>query len=173
MEFKVNPLLETLRKAEATSRCDVVFLRGLVARTGKTSVAIRAGLFGASTYEVELANVISAKENADGTVAMIVRGDTPVVIHTTAGVMQVARQRGPGPTPAQVQDCIDSDRQRCINGALMNNPSLTQEQAESICDAPAVAVVRESFCRNPVTLISSGGLISGGLGSEVVFEEFG
>jgi hypothetical protein len=166
MEFKVHPRLEAIAKAGAQNRADVVFLRGLVAQTGKSSVRIRAGLFGASVYEVNLSDVISAGENPDGSVSLAILGSAPVVIHTTGDVLQVAADDDPRPRPTeeQVRRCIEERRQGCIDTQTTLN-GRTQDEAEQICDQPAVAAVREGGCRNPINL---GRLGTARLGAEVV-----
>jgi hypothetical protein len=171
MEFKVNPLLEAITEAGVTTRCEVVFLRGQVSMTGESSVAIRAGLFGPSTYEVELGDIISAKENADGSVAMMVRGTTPVVIRTTAGVMQTARANNGPRTPAEVEACVNSERDKCIQDLI--NLGSSPEGAQAGCTSGGAEAIRRIRCESAIS-IGGGGVGSVGfLGSEVVADEFG
>jgi hypothetical protein len=169
MEFKVHPQLEATAKAGARNRADVVFLRGLVAQTGKTSVRIRSGLFGASAYEVNLSDVITSGENPDGSVSLTIPRSAPVVIHTTADVLQVAKDDDPRPRPTeeQVRRCIEERRQGCIDTQTTIN-GRTPEEAAQICDQPAVAAMREGGCRNPINL---GRLDTARLGAEVVSDQ--
>jgi hypothetical protein len=161
MAFKVNPVLEILAQAGVGNRSDVVFLRGFVAQTGKTSVAIKAGLFGASTYEVAVGDIITSKDNSDGSVTLMVRDSATVVIQTTAGVLQEAREKLP--TKGEIDKCIQDSRNNCINNLVLGGS--TPQHAAAACDNSAVASIRESLCSNPLRL---GGLAASALGSEVV-----
>lgn len=161
MEFKINPVLDILAQAGVRNRSDVVFLRGLVAQTGKTSVTIRAGLFGESTYEITVGDIITSKDNSDGSVTLMVRGSATVVIQTTAGVLEVAKEKGP--TQAQIDKCIGDDRNHCINNLVLGGT--TPEHAAAACDDPFVAAFRGARCSNPSRF---GGLAASALGSEIV-----
>lgn len=161
MEFKINPVLEVLAQAGVRNRSDVVFLRGLVAQAGERTVAIRAGLFGESTYEVTVGDIITSKDNSDGSVTLMVRSSGTVVIQTTAGVLQEAMEKKP--TQAEIDKCIGNSRSNCINNLVLGGS--TPEHAAAACDSPAVAGIRESLCSNPLRL---GGLAASALGTEVM-----
>jgi len=164
MEYTVDPELAAVEKAGIKTRCEVVFLRGLVGQAEKSSVALRAGLFGASSYEVQLTDVLLSKENADGSVTLMVRRSAPVVISSTAGVLVEDR---PNRTPQQIADCIAADRAQCIK----DHAGLSPAQLAAVCDDPAVTAIRESLCENPIRV--SGGLpVPGRLGVEVVTDGF-
>jgi hypothetical protein len=166
MEYTVNPELAAVEKTGIKTRCEVVFLRGLVDRAEKSSVALRAGLFGASSYEVQLSDVLLSEENADGSVTLMVRSSAPVAIGTTAGVLQVEDR--PNRTPEEIAACIQASRDQCIK----DHAGLSPAQAAAVCDDVAIASLRQSLCENPPRV--SGGLpVPGRLGVEVVSDGFG
>jgi hypothetical protein len=169
MDFKVNPRLEAITKAGAPKRSDVVILRGLVANEDRTSVVVRAGLFGSSAYAVALGDIISSTENTDGSVSLLVRSDAPVTIQTTAGVLQVAADNTRPPTQSEIDECNRMARDNCIADRMI--AGRTRAEAQGICDSEQIAGLRDAICHGPVAVR---GFLAGRnfLGAEVVSDVF-
>jgi hypothetical protein len=170
LAFKVNPRLEAIAKAGSPKRSDVVVLRGLVANADQASVDIRADLFGSSAYSVSIGDVISSSENPDGSVSLVVHGDAPVTIQTTAGVLQVAKDNTRPPTQTEIDRCNEQGRNTCIDDRRI--AGRTRAEAEAICDSDQIAGIRDAVCSVPAAVRGLRFQAGAYLGAEVVADLF-